>query len=103
MGFCSTDISREIISKVIAPSPSIIDGLIGQGPEIQHCTRWLRRIRHPLGQQNSGEILGGDGIPRRALAPIPAEPARHIAEIVTPGEDRETHAPASVGTKKYFR
>src|SRR5258707_8768700 len=101
MGFCSTDISREIISKVIASSPSIIDGLIGQGPEIHHRTRWLRRIHHPLGQQNSSEILGGIGIPRRAVAAIPAEPARHIAEIVTPCEDRKAHAPASVGTKKY--
>src|ERR1700721_536575 len=92
MGFCGTDISSEIISKVIAagslvcfdafserePVPtslenaaSIIDGLIGQGPEIHHRTRRLRRIHHPLGQQNSGEIFFGVGIPRRTVPALP--------------------------------
>jgi hypothetical protein len=42
-------------------SRSIVDGLIGQGPEIRQHGRRPRRIHHPLGRQDAGEILRETG------------------------------------------
>src|SRR5258708_34010937 len=81
-------------------SYSIVDRLIGRGPEIRHHARRLRRIHHPLGQENAGELLVRVGIPGGTVAAIPAEPARRGVEIVALGEDRHSKTPAPAIVKK---
>src|SRR5579859_4161516 len=75
---------------------SIVDRLIGGGPEVGHHLWSYRRVHQPLGQQDPGELFPGVGIPGRAVAALPAETAGVGVKVIAPGEDRNAKAPAAI-------
>src|SRR2546422_1331025 len=73
---------------------SVVDRLIGRGPEVQVDGR-QQREHGALGHQDRHHVLGGVGRPRGAIAAIPAEPPRHRRQVVAPGHHRHPEPPAA--------
>src|SRR5216684_6675309 len=74
----------------------IVDSLVGGGPEIAIDRRSNRGIPHALGHEDAGHVLPGVGIPRRAIAAVPAVGSDRARQIVAPGDNGHAEAPAAV-------
>src|ERR1700687_3844520 len=74
---------------------SIVDRLIGRGPEVAEYARSLRRFQEALRHEDPDHVFPGIRIAGGAQAAIPAEPA-HRPQLVTPGGDRNAEPPSPV-------
>src|SRR5262245_23626910 len=72
------------------PLASIVDGLVGQGPEIAVEVE----LHGALSQHNANQILFGVTEPGGAQAAIPAAAAWNRGNIVTSGNHRDPKSPA---------
>src|SRR5438270_8472006 len=72
---------------------SVVDRLIGRGPEIEKDARRTGGIPDALGHQNPDQLLLGVHVPRRAVAAVPAVPSRGRRQIVAPGHDGDAESP----------
>src|SRR5712692_11162961 len=74
----------------------VVYRLVGGGPEIAIDRGSDRRIPHALGHEDSRQVLPGVGVPRRAVAAVPAVGSDRARQIVAPGDDGHAEAPAAV-------
>src|SRR5690242_8570378 len=74
--------------------PSVLDRLVGEGPEVSHDARKYGGFQHALGEEDAGEILLR--IPRAcsAEATDPAQPSRRRGKINALGVDTHAESPA---------
>ena len=81
---------------------SIVDRLIGRGPEVDEDARSLRRFHEALRHEDPDHVFPGIRIAGGAQAAIPAEPA-HRPQLVTPGGDRNAEPPSPVVAEEDVR
>jgi hypothetical protein len=65
---------------------SVVDRLVGRGPEIEIDVRSPGGIPDALGHQDPDQVLLRVRIPGRTIAAVPAEPSGDRPHIVTPGD-----------------
>src|SRR6185369_14170632 len=75
-------------------SCSVIEGLVGPGPEIAGYARRNWRLHQELGHQDADHVLARIEMGRRAVAAVPAEPAGRGEDVGAARHHRATHAPA---------
>src|SRR5712691_5346458 len=75
---------------------SVVDRLVGRGPEIAIDRGSDRRIPDALGHEDAGHVLPGVGVPGRAVAAVPAVGSDRARPVVAPGDDGHAEAPAAV-------
>src|SRR5712691_3002158 len=75
---------------------SVVDRLVGRGPEIAIDRGSDRRIPDALGHEDAGDVLPGIGVPGRAVAAVPAVGSDRARQVVAPGDDGHSEAPAAV-------
>src|SRR6266404_2316425 len=76
-------------------TPSVVDRLVDRGPEIGDDVRTARRIPQALRHEDRDHVLLRIHVGGGAVAAVPAEPARDTRQIVAPGDDGQTEAPAA--------
>src|SRR6266704_1217820 len=81
---------------------SIVDRLIGGGPEVDEYSRSLRRFHEPLRHEDPDQVFFGIRIAGGAQAAIPAEPA-HRPKLVATGSDRNAEPPSPVVAEEDIR
>src|SRR5712691_5024898 len=64
----------DLIGTCSLADASVVDHLVGRGPEVEIDTRRNGGIPEALGHQDRDHLLRGVRIPRRAVAAVPAVP-----------------------------
>src|SRR5216684_1131696 len=73
---------------------SVLDRLVGEGPEVRHDVRRYRGFHHALGEEDAGEVLAWIRTACGADAADPAEPPRYRGKIDALGVDAHAESPA---------
>src|SRR3989442_880483 len=73
---------------------SVVDRLVGRGPEIEADVRWTGGSPGALGHEDGDHVLPGVGIPGGAHAAVPAVPAGYRRDVVAPGDHGDAESPA---------
>src|SRR3989442_15586600 len=73
---------------------SVVDRLVGRGPEIEADVRWTGGSPGALGHEDVDHVLPGLGIPGGPHAAVPAVPAGHRREGVAPCDQGHAETPA---------
>src|SRR6516164_8051323 len=75
---------------------SVVDCLVGRGPEIAGDARWHRRSPGSLGQEDRGHVFAGIRAPRGAQAAVPAVATDRRRDVLAPGDDGRAEPPPNV-------
>ena len=84
-------LERTSLLRVDDGGDSVVDGLVGQGPEID--VRWAGGCPGALGHQDDNHVLPGVGIPGGAQAAVPAVPTGYRRNVVAPGDHGDAESP----------
>ncbi len=84
------------MSVALGGGASVVDRLVRRGPEIPMHARGNRGIPETVRHQDPDHLLLRVGIPRRAIATVPAVSARDRLEVFAPDEDGDAEAPSAV-------
>ena len=78
----------------VASTASVVDRLVGRGPEVETDIRRTGGGPGALGHQDGDHVLPGIGIPGSAHSAIPAEPSGNRCHVVAPGDHGHAKPPA---------
>src|SRR5262249_36321466 len=73
---------------------SVVDGLIGRGPEVEADVRRAGGRPGRLGQEDGNQVLVRVRSSRRAQAAVPTERSDGPGHVVAPGDYRNAESPA---------
>src|SRR5437867_9916664 len=75
--------------------PSVLDGGVDTGEEVEGDVGWAGRTPGRVGHQDGRQLFGGIVAPDRAEAAVPAVLPDRCGRVVAAGHDSHTEAPAA--------
>src|SRR4030095_3322938 len=89
-------VAATVPAATIVANGSIVDQLVGRGPEVADEPRNAQLVGTTLGQEHTDHVFLWIDPPRRAEGPVPAEAPRSARKIAARGDHAHAESPAVI-------